>query len=104
MPASNPAERREIAQLGAHARWSRETDPVAALAPARAALAARAGLVIPPEVTDPAQRARMVDHAISAYLIQARRKKQAERKAARELAAAEARLAELTGSGGDDIA
>jgi hypothetical protein len=103
MPASTPAERREIAELGAHARWSRETNRSAAVAPARAGLVARFDALIPPEVTDPVQRLSMVNHAISAHLIRARRKKQAERKAARELAAAEARLAELLAadSGGD---
>jgi hypothetical protein len=53
MPASTPAERREVAELGAHARWSKEVDRTAATAPARAALAARFDALIPPEVTDP---------------------------------------------------
>jgi hypothetical protein len=46
----------------------------------------------------------MVNHAINAHLLAARRRKQAERRAARELATAEARLAELFGDEGDDIA
>jgi hypothetical protein len=102
MPASNPAERREIAELAAHARWSRETNRSTATEPARAGLIGKFDALIPPEVTDPVQRLSMVNHAIAEHLIRARRQKQAERKAARELAAAEARLAELIEGGSGD--
>ena len=105
MPASIPADRREFAELGAHARWSKETDRTAATAAARAALAAKYDALIPPEVTDPAQRADMINHAIAADLIKARRRRRAEREAARSRsAAADRMLAELAADDGDDAA
>ena len=106
MAASIPAEPREFAELGAHARWSKDVDRPAATAPARAGLVAKYDALIPPEVTDPVQRASMINHAISADLIKARRRKRdAERRAARQLAAAEAKLAELAElDGGGDAA
>jgi len=95
MPARTPAERREIAELAAHARWSREASQSAAEVPAYADPLSAA--LIPPAVTDPVRRASMINHLISAHEIREARRRRAEQEAARELALAEARLAEITG-------
>jgi hypothetical protein len=75
MAANDPAERQEITELGNHVKWSQVTDRTAATAPARRAFRAAFEAQIPPEVTDPAQRASMVDHAIGAWLVAKRREK-----------------------------
>jgi hypothetical protein len=66
--------------------------------------AARFAALIPPEVTDPVRRASMINHLASALEIREIRKKRAEQEAACELAAAEARLAEILESTGSDAA
>ena len=73
MAAGTAAERSEIGQLGAHTRWSQVADRTAATAPGRAALRARFDQQLDPSIIDPDQRANMIDHALSAWLIRERR-------------------------------
>lgn len=103
MPSTTPADRREDAAHAAYSRWAREPDRAAALAPARAGMRALIDAVIPPEVTDPAVRARMINSEINRRLLAARLRKRAERQAATELADAEARLAAVIEDGGSDV-
>jgi hypothetical protein len=64
-----PEQRTLRARLAAHARWAREPDRVAALAPARRALADRFEREVDPEgVLTPEERARRAEHARLAYM------------------------------------
>ena len=74
MASNDPGERREISQLGAHARWGSVIDRAEATAPAREALRARFDAEVPDSVTDPDQRRSMAGHLAAAYMIRARRK------------------------------
>ena len=73
MASNDPGERREISELGAHARWGSVIDRAAATAPGRAALRARFDRQVPDSVTDPDQRADMINHLIAAHMIKERR-------------------------------
>jgi len=62
-----PQQRRARSRLAAYVQWSREPDPTGRTATARAAFMSRFEAGIPAEVTDPAVRARMAEHARRAY-------------------------------------
>ena len=66
--ALSPSERTLRAQLASHTRWSREADPSAATAPARAAFNERFLDEVDPERKLPAEeRERRAAHARKAY-------------------------------------
>lgn len=65
--ALTSAQRRSRARLAAFVQWSREPDPTARTATARAAFMSRFEAEIPAEIIDPAVRARMAEHARRAY-------------------------------------
>ena len=68
MPALSPTERSLIGRLGAHERWSRCPDRAAATSPARRAFEARFERQVDPAgLMSPADRARAVENARSAY-------------------------------------
>ena len=66
-----PEQRVFRARLAAHARWAKEADRSAALAPARRALTDRFEREVDPlEQLAPEELARRVDHARKAYMYQ----------------------------------
>lgn len=72
MPSRDPAERSQIARQAARARPAgpQRTDA------ARQAWRAEFDAQIDPEITDPAARARIVDHAQSAFMLRRERNRQ----------------------------
>ncbi len=97
MPAATPENRVLIAQVAAHSRWARESDPTAATAPARRAFADRFDREVDPDGTlPPAERARRAEHAKKAYFLRlALKSAQSRRKAAGLIRDAEIADAEL---------
>jgi hypothetical protein len=64
-----PEQRAFRARLAAHARWAKEADRSAALAPARRALSDRFEREVDPQgELSPEERARRVEHARKAYM------------------------------------
>jgi len=66
MPASDPDERRALAQRAANTRWGVTVDRTAATRPARDAWIAKIASRIPDEVADPRQRAAMLQNLLAA--------------------------------------
>ena len=75
MAAANPAERKEIASIGAHARWGNRTDQVAPAPPGRAAMRARLDSELPDDIVDPDVRRVLVDHRLKEWMIRARHRR-----------------------------
>lgn len=75
-------EAAQIGRIGAHVRWSRETDRAAATAPATAGFMARFEREVDPDgVLDPRERAIRADHARKAHMARLSRKAAAARAA-----------------------
>lgn len=62
-----PQERTLRAQIAAHESWAQTADRTARTAAARAGLDAKFDAMVPPEVTDPVERARRAGHFRKAH-------------------------------------
>ncbi len=68
MPAT-PSDRRQASQIANLTRWSREANPRAATAPARAAFDSKWEREVDPEgVLDPEERAKRAERAKKAHM------------------------------------
>ncbi len=78
MAASNPAERKEVASIAAHARWGRRANRVTAAAPERATLRGRLDGQLPASITDIDERRELVDHALAEWMLRAQHRRRRE--------------------------
>lgn len=81
MPAKNSSERSLIASIAADVSWARTADRVARTEAARKAFLDRFEQQVPPEVTDPATRARAAENLRRAFYKTLARKSAIARKA-----------------------